>query len=47
MKHEANWLVLFLDDKRDLARQNIKGLEVDLEKNDDNLNASHNVKHDQ
>jgi hypothetical protein len=20
MKHEANWLVLFLDDKRDLAR---------------------------
>ena len=46
MKHEANWLVLFLDDKRDLARQNIKGLEVDELKNDDHSHALHNVKND-
>ena len=46
MKHEANWLVLFLDDKKDFARQNIKGLEVDEVKNDDQLNSLHPVRHD-
>ena len=46
MKHEANFLITFLDDTKDLARQNIKGLEVDEMKNEDNHNAHHSSKHD-
>lgn len=29
MRTEANWLILFLDDRKDHALQNIKGMEVD------------------
>ena len=46
MKHEANWLVRFLDDKRDWDQQNVKGLEVDEKKEDDHHNETHNVKHE-